>query len=185
MAQYTKKAILQTFQEMLEKMPFDKITVSAIVSNCEISSNTFYYHFQDIYDLLDTWLAIKKEKYRDHVSLGGQWQDETKSILYDLKGHSDIVYHLFNSLSRERIERYIFESTDDTFYRLVCRETAGVDIPEEELRNVAEYNSYSFLGFMLKFLWNQMEGDIDAGIEKIGCIFEGNIQWLKEKYTQR
>ena len=54
MSQFTQKAIIQTFQDMLEKMPFDKITVSAIVSNCEISSNTFYYHFRDIYDLLDT-----------------------------------------------------------------------------------------------------------------------------------
>lgn len=183
MAQYTKKAILQTFQEMLEKMPFDKITVSAIVSNCEISSNTFYYHYQDIYDLLDVWLSIKKEKYIERASVEAQWQDTVKAMLYDFKNHSDIVYHLFNSLSRERIERYIFESTDDTFYRLVCRETAGVTIPEQELRNIAEYNSYSFLGFFLKFLWNQMDDDIDLGIEKIGGIFENNIQWLKEKYT--
>ncbi|MGM9603822.1 MAG: TetR/AcrR family transcriptional regulator [Faecousia sp.] len=185
MAQYTKKAILQTFQEMLEKMPFDKITVSAIVSNCEISSNTFYYHYQDIYDLLDTWLSIKKEKYIEQASLEIRWQDTAKAVLHVLKNHSDIVYHLFNSLSRERIERYIFESTDDTFYRLVCRETAGVAIPEQELRNIAEYNSYSFLGFFLKFLWNQMDDDIDLGIEKIGDIFENNIQWLKEKYMQK
>lgn len=184
MAQYTKKAILQTFQEMLEKMPFDKITVSAIVANCEISSNTFYYHYQDIYDLLDTWLSIKKEKYRENASPGTRWQDTVKAMLYDLKNHSDIVYHLFNSLSRERIERYIFESTDDTFYRLVCLETEGVAIPEKELRDIAEYNSYSFLGFLLKFLWNQMDNDIDAGIEKIVCIFENNIQWLKGKYIQ-
>ena len=60
MAQYTQKAIIQTFQDMLRKMPFDKITVSAIVSSCQISSNTFYYHYRDIYDLLDTWLVIKK-----------------------------------------------------------------------------------------------------------------------------
>lgn len=184
MAQYTKKAILQTFQEMLERMPFDKITISAIVSNCEISSNTFYYHYQDIYDLLDTWLSIKQEKYKETASSGVRWQDAAKAMLYDLKGHPDIVYHLFNSLSRERIERYIFESTDDTFYRLVRRETAGVAIPEQELKNIAEYNSYSFLGFLLKFLWNHMDGDIDAGIEKIGSIFENNIQWLKEKYKQ-
>lgn len=32
MAQYTRKAILQTFQEMLERMPFDKITISALVA---------------------------------------------------------------------------------------------------------------------------------------------------------
>ena len=47
MANYTHKAILQTFEEMLTEMPFEKITVSALVTRCEISSNTFYYHFQD------------------------------------------------------------------------------------------------------------------------------------------
>ena len=133
---------------------------------------------------MDTWLSIKQEKYKETASSGVRWQDAAKAMLYDLKSHSDIVYHLFNSLSRERIERYIFESTDDTFYRLVRRETAGVAIPEQELKNIAEYNSYSFLGFLLKFLWNHMDGDIDVGIEKIGSIFENNIQWLKEKYKQ-
>lgn len=70
MARYTQKAILQTFQDMLEKMPFDKITVSAIVSNCEISFNTFYYHYQDIYDLLDAWIAVKMQAYKADVSSG-------------------------------------------------------------------------------------------------------------------
>lgn len=184
MAQYTQKAIIQTFQDMLHKMPFDKITVSAIVSSCQISSNTFYYHYRDIYDLLDTWLVLKKEKYKENAALGIRWQDAAKSMLHDLKDNSDVVYHLFNSLSRERIERYIFESTDDTFYQLVCRETAGVAIPEQELRDIAEYNSYSFLGFFLKFLWNHMDDDIDDGIEKISRIFEGNIQSLRAKYMQ-
>lgn len=73
MAQYTKKAILQTFQEALEKMPFDRITVSSIVAKCEISSNTFYYHFRDIYDLLDTWIQVRKEEYLSAVPEGSRW----------------------------------------------------------------------------------------------------------------
>ena len=184
MAQYTKKAILQTFQEALEKMPFDRITVSSIVAKCEISSNTFYYHFRDIYDLLDTWIQVRKGEYLSAVPEGSSWQDITKNLLRGLKAHSELVYHLSNSLSRERLEKSVFDSTDDTFYRLVCRETAQVDIPEEELLAAAEYHSYSFLGFFLKFLWNDMNGDIDAGIEKIGMIFESNIHWLIEKYRQ-
>ncbi len=52
MANFTQKAILATFQEMLETTPFDKITVAALTRRCGISHNTFYYHFQDIYDLL-------------------------------------------------------------------------------------------------------------------------------------
>lgn len=184
MAQYTKKAIVQTFQQMLERMPFDKITVSAIVASCEISPNTFYYHFKDIYDLLDTWLLLKKKDYLEPTSQDERWQDLAKGLLANMKKNPELVYHLFQSISRERLERCVFDSTDDTFYRLVCRETAGVDIPEEALRAVAEYNSYSFLGFFLKFLWNGMTGDVDAGIEKIGSIFENNIRGLKKYYAQ-
>lgn len=182
MSKYTQKAILYTFRDMLETTPFDKITVSALVSRCEISSNTFYYHFRDIYDLLDTWLLLWKEKYVARMEEDGSWQDPVKSLLRDMKAHSNIVYHLSDSLSRERIERSIFESTDHTFYQLVCRETAGVDIPEEVLRNVAEYNTYAFLGFFLKFLWNRMTDDIDEMIDQISENFENNLQWVIAKY---
>ena len=48
MALYTKKLIMSTFQEMLEELPFDKITVTALVKRAGISPNTFYYHYQDI-----------------------------------------------------------------------------------------------------------------------------------------
>lgn len=45
MALYTKKMIMTTFGEMLEEMPFDKITVAALVKRAGVSPNTFYYHY--------------------------------------------------------------------------------------------------------------------------------------------
>ena len=36
MALYTQKAIMRAFGEMLEEMPFDKITVTALVKRCDI-----------------------------------------------------------------------------------------------------------------------------------------------------
>ncbi|MGN0967970.1 MAG: TetR-like C-terminal domain-containing protein [Oscillospiraceae bacterium] len=182
MSQHTQKAILHTFQEMLRKQPFDKITVSALVAKCEISSNTFYYHYRDIYDLLDTWIHTIQDEYMSELYRGERWQDGLKTLLRDMKANSDLVYHLFNSLSRERLERYVFESTDDTYYELVRRAADGVAIPEEVLHEFVEYNSYSFLGFFLKYLWNRMEGDIDAWVDPVGRIFEDNLRALIEKY---
>ena len=63
MANFTKKAILSTFQDLLLEKPFDKITVSAIVARCGISPNTFYYHFADIYDLLDQLFSATLAHY--------------------------------------------------------------------------------------------------------------------------
>ena len=44
---------------LLEKKPFDKITVTDIVETCGINRNTFYYYYSDIYDLLEE--IFKKE----------------------------------------------------------------------------------------------------------------------------
>lgn len=185
MAQYTQKAIIQSFQDMLRKMPFDKITVSAIVSNCEISSNTFYYHYRDIYDLLDTWLqGIWKRHFMD-VMQDLSWQDALKNLLRVMKNNADIVYHLSGSLSRERLERFVFESTGDIFYQIVRKEAGDAVVPEEVLRSLAEYNSYSLLGFLLKFLWNHMEADIDEGVDKNSSMFKGNVQWVVKMYEKK
>ena len=53
----TEKAIMDTFLLLLNQNPLDKITVKDIVSACGISRNTFYYHYQDIYDLLRATFA--------------------------------------------------------------------------------------------------------------------------------
>ena len=108
MALYTKKLIMTTFQEMLAEMPFDKITVSALVKRAEGSPNTFYYHYQDIYALLDDWFQKQVDAL---VPVGEpiQWKPVTKNILRECRAHSKTIYHVFDSLSRDRLDT-LFEN---------------------------------------------------------------------------
>ena len=48
----TKIQIAETLKEMIKSRPFTKITVQDIVGACNINRNTFYYHFENTYDLL-------------------------------------------------------------------------------------------------------------------------------------
>ena len=72
----TKKAIAYTFKDLLKEKPFNKITVNDISNQCNINRQTFYYHFQDIPDLVE-WICIddvdhlikKKEEYET-------WEDK-------------------------------------------------------------------------------------------------------------
>ena len=53
MSQLTRRAIIECTLNLAEKKPLRKITVKDIVSACGITRNTFYYHFHDIYEVLD------------------------------------------------------------------------------------------------------------------------------------
>lgn len=53
---YTRNTVKDALLELLEQMPFEKITVAALCRQAEITRATFYLHFQDIDSVLDELL---------------------------------------------------------------------------------------------------------------------------------
>ena len=51
--QIMKEALATALKKLLEKQPLSKISVKYITDYCNISRNTFYYHFQDKYELIN------------------------------------------------------------------------------------------------------------------------------------
>ena len=48
----TKEILAESFRELAENRPVNKITIQEIVDNCDFSPETFYRHFRDKYDLI-------------------------------------------------------------------------------------------------------------------------------------
>ena len=48
----TKKEFAAALKHAMEKKTLSKITVSELITECNVNRKTFYYHFKDIYDLL-------------------------------------------------------------------------------------------------------------------------------------
>ena len=53
MASSTKEALGNALKKMLAIKPIDKITVKDLVEECGVNRQTFYYHFDDVYDLME------------------------------------------------------------------------------------------------------------------------------------
>lgn len=182
MAQYTQKAILNTFQQMLQEMPFEKITVSALVRRCEISSNTFYYHYRDIYHLLDVWMRTALSKYTDGKAPYDNPSRSMKGLLKDCQENSAIIFHIFDSVSRDRLERFVYSVSGEVFYRVVCSYASCCIVPEERLREIADFCQYSFCGLFIHFLWGRMREDVDPLVDSFSDTAETFIMSVLAKY---
>lgn len=53
MSQVTKRALEASLKHLLLQKPLNKITINDIAEDCGINRMTFYYHFKDIYDLVE------------------------------------------------------------------------------------------------------------------------------------
>lgn len=59
MGNRTKKAIINSYIELMSDDSYEKVTVTDLVEKCSISRQTFYYHFDSINEM------IKWSLYRD------------------------------------------------------------------------------------------------------------------------
>ena len=55
----TQLKLAKSLKELMANQPFEKLSVSDITNNCSLHRQTFYYHFEDKYELLD-WIVYKE-----------------------------------------------------------------------------------------------------------------------------
>lgn len=51
-SEHTKQQLASALKILMAERPMDKITISDLTAICKIRRQSFYYHFEDIYDLL-------------------------------------------------------------------------------------------------------------------------------------
>ena len=171
----TKQTIQASFRTLLLAKSLDKITVRDIVEDCGLTRNTFYYHYQDIYDLLDVWMSTRLGMLKKSVPESKGWKEEVRVFLKFCQSHPKLVTNLLSSTSRSHLEQYIFTESDIFFYDYVRERTAGMPLSEESIRYIAQFNRYSFIGFFLKFTWEKMQTDVDESVDRLEKVFNAFI----------
>ena len=74
MSSSTKEALGAALKKMMAIKPIDKITVKDLAEICNVNRQTFYYHFDDVYDLLE-WVfeADAERRFRaEYLQLSEQ-----------------------------------------------------------------------------------------------------------------
>lgn len=134
-----KNVISETFISMVRQKGLDKITVKALIEACNISRQTFYYHFQDIMDVVE-WSVAKSAQNMLSRSLEAESPEKALEVFITSAIENQIlISKLLNSHRREEIEKTFLSTTRTYLHEMLKRK-----VPESTL-------SYSDLNIMLDF----------------------------------
>ena len=159
MALYTEKLIMTTFQEMLEELPFDKITVSALVRRAGVSSNTFYYHYKDISALLDEMVA----QIADVLIAASTAEDGGGSCVsnaYLLAAENkNAVKNIYASLDRETYETFLMRMCRHTASTHVSHLLTGHSVPPKTRERLVHFLQCELFGECAEWIRGGMTGN--------------------------
>ena len=105
MSQVTKRALEASLKNLLLKKPLDKITINDITEDCGINRMTFYYHFKDIYDLIEWCCVEDAKKALEGKKTYDTWQQGFLQIFEAVLDNKPFILNVYHSVSREQVER--------------------------------------------------------------------------------
>lgn len=182
MSQVTKYAIEASLKKLLLQKPLDKITISDITEDCGISRMTFYYHFKDIYDLVE-WICLEESRRAlEDKKTYDTWQQGFLQILEAVRDNKPFILNVYHSVSREQIELYLYKLTYDLLINVVEEKSQGMSIRPEDKQFIADFYKYAFVGLTLDWVRHDMKEDPQVMIDHLTKLVTGNITTALERY---
>lgn len=156
MSQITKKAMASSLKKLLETKTLSKITVGDITDDCEINRHTFYYHFQDIYMLLECLLQQETKKVQDSLGDDLTWQEYFEIGLAFAVHNKTAVYHLYQSMNRETLEYYLGQVIENILRKYIDIHYSEACISEERKNFIIKFYKYGMTGICLEWIAQEM-----------------------------
>lgn len=175
MSQTTKRAIVASLKKLLAQKPLDKITVIDIVEDCEVNRQTFYYHFQDIYDLIEWMFLSESAKVLDGNKTYGTWQRGFLQIFQYVEDNKALVTNIYHSISRTHLEQFLCREAYNLLIGVINEMSVEMSIHDEDKDFIANFYKFAFVGLMLDWIEKGMKAEPAKIVENIGILVHGDI----------
>lgn len=172
----TKLALETSLKNLLLKKPVDKITITDLTNDCGITRMAFYYHFKDIYDLVEWSCYEDASRALQGKKTYETWQEGLMQIFEAVMENKPFIMNVYHALSREQIENYLFRLTRDLIMNVIKECSKGMNITVSEQSFIADFYKYSFVGVMLDWIKKGMKENYHEIVNDICITMSGNIK---------
>ena len=175
-SQTTKRALEASLKKLLNQKPLNKITINDITEDCGVNRMTFYYHFKDIYDLVDWILTEDAIKVMEGRRSFDTWTEAFQDILQQVQANRTLVLNVYRSVGREQVEQYLYRLLDPMLKEFADRETTDITVQDADKQFVIDFYKYALVGMVLEWIRRDMKTDPAVMTERLGKMIHGDLR---------
>lgn len=185
----TKHALAAALKELMAQRPIDKITIHDITERCGIRRQNFYYHFEDVYDLM-RWMfqeeAVSLLRQHEGTLL---WQEGLLQLFRYIEENKAVCLCALRSVGREHLKRFfetdihaIIHRTVEQFGHEVGAISAGVT--EADIELTTHFYVVALTGMLESWLLDEIDRTPEELISFADCILQDHVQGARLRYSK-
>ena len=170
-----KRVLASTLKEMAEKKSLSKITINDLTQACDVSRQTFYNNFKDIYDLVE-WIYLKEVVTPiERGKIYDKWQDALTSIFQYISENHVFVLNTYRSFGKGFLEKVLRQEIELFLSNQVFKK---IEVTKEEVKQVEfsySFYTYALVGVGLDWIEKQMPETVEELVGRIEKVMLGEI----------
>ncbi len=187
---YTKDLIRKEFIRLLNKKKLHNITVTELAKACNIERKTFYYHYDNLTELVKEIFDEELDRVIEEFNETLSWEESFILVAKFILDNKKVVKHIYESDYRIDLEKYIFSISGEIMRKYVIRAAKDTKAQEVDIKLIAYFYQCALSSVLVQWLATDMKTDPKTITRRIGELMDGNILLsLKrseklEKFTQ-
>ena len=172
----TKKKLADSLKKFMAVKSFESITVTSLLEDCDITRSTFYYHFEDIYDLM-VWMFDEEavslmENSRDIDT----WSDGILLVYQYVLDNRAVCSCAMNSSSvgRSYLKRFFFRNCHAIMLRFM--DSLEIDAQEDHKEFIAGFYTEAIVSSLISWMDSGMRKTPQEMIELYEIAMKGSVR---------
>ena len=173
----TKKKLAASLKKFMMSKSLNKITVTDIIKDCGVNRKTFYYHFEDIYDLLKWILEQEAVEVVKKFDLMVDYKEATLFVMNYVENNAHILACAYDTLGREEMRRFLYQD----FISIVAttidhvEKELGLCVEEEFKHFVCNLCTEALAGILIEWFKNPQNQHKEQIVEYLSIIFRSSL----------
>ena len=174
----TKKLLADTLKKIMRSKPFSKITVSEIIQECGVNRKTFYYHFQDIYDLLKWVFDEEAIQVVRHFDLLEDYEAAIRFVMDYIRENDYIISCTHDSIGREEMKQFFYMDFIEIITSVIneAETQAHISIEPEFKAYAAKFYTEALAGMLIDWAKNGTDQDYERTVLYLTNIVSSAVE---------
>ncbi len=175
--QITKNAIEAAFLKLLRERYFEKVMVKDIVEECGLTRNTFYYYYEDTYNIIEDITTREVERLIANMKPGDSFFDLASDTLEYFDEYPMVAKHVFDSSKKEEIYRYVRSAMDVVIRKYIGMQDSAFSrsygtLSKEERNRMSRICQYILRGLIDDWLSQGMTYSLKEEMNNLKDLYD-------------
>lgn len=183
MAKSTKNEIVATLGGLLRHKRLDEITVTELVEKCGISRQAFYYHFSDLYGVVD--YAIRQLLEELDRSGAEEWHESMERALTLLRENRTLVLNVYRAYERSYVEHDLRQWAAPLVEGRTRMAARKYSVTEDQIGFMTDLLTQSLASIVLSWVERGMPSSVIERMDDFDILVDGCLDYTMERLAQK